>query len=207
MKNYFLILILFINYSCNAQNKSLMVPEIDNRFERFDSFKYDSLYKKNSNYIKDTLNNGTYIEMNVANYGKSYSITTKDSYYTITKVYYPNGIIKTKGVSNNTETFQVGIWYEFDEEGKLVKEIDYDKPYKFTFEDILKFCEKEKIEIRKGPILQSTGWYNEISRSIENGQPIWRIEHLKKTNLIEIIKLDGVTGKVLGTETYDYINN
>ena len=206
MKKYIVFLILIMITSCNAQNKSLMIPEIDNKFEIFDNFKYNNFKNNTSNTASIKLENGAYIEMIKVKSGSAYYETNSESYFKITKDYYPNGIIKSKGISANIGTFQKGIWYEFDEEGKLIKEIDYDKPFKFTFEDILKFCEKENIEIKKGPILQN-GWHNRIFRSVENAQPIWSIEHLKKRDLVEIIKLDGINGKILGKETYEYINN
>lgn len=205
MKKYIFLLILVIVTSCNAQNKSLMTPEIDNKFERFDSIRFNLSTKENPNILRDFQPNGNYIEMSVSKSGKYYLEYYKDSYFMISKSYHLNGNIKKKGIAFN-DFFSKGIWYEFDEEGKLIKEIDYDEPFKFTFEDVLKFCEKQNIKIEKGPISQN-GWHNLISREIENGKPVWKIEYLKKTNLIEIIKLDGITGKVLGAETYDYINN
>ncbi|SHH06791.1 toxin-antitoxin system YwqK family antitoxin [Chryseobacterium vrystaatense] len=207
MKKYVFILVLAINISCNAQNKPLMIPEIDNKFEKFDSVKFNESKKQNPNVLREFLYNGTYIEKDQGTYGKGYLATSPNSYYTITKIYYPNGNIKSKGISLNTGTFKKGVWYEFDEQGNLIKETDYDKPFTFTFEDILKFCEKHGIKINKGPILQNTGWHNDIFRDIQNGHPIWRIEYLKKADLVEVIKIDGVTGKVLETSSYGYINN
>ncbi|WP_336961176.1 hypothetical protein [Chryseobacterium contaminans] len=206
MKKFFL-LILLVNISCNAQNNLPMEPKIDNRFEKFDSIKFNNSNKKNPYVLRELLNDGTYIELDQGSYGKGYIETPLNSYYMITKIYYPTGNIKSKGLSNNTETFKKGIWYEFDEQGNLIKETDYDKPFIFTFENILNFCKNKGIKIDKGPILQSTGWHNLISRKIENDKPIWEIEHLKKSNLVEIIKLDGITGKIIGTSTYKYINN
>ncbi|KFF24362.1 hypothetical protein IW16_21070 [Chryseobacterium vrystaatense] len=184
-----------------------MIPEIDNKFEKFDSVKYNSRSNLDSRVLRENKLDGCYLEMDKDNTYGWYGMTLKDSYYRITKIYYPNGNIKKKGLSANTGNFQKGVWYEFDEQGNLIKETDYDKPFTFTFEDILKFCEKHRIKINKGPILQSTGWHNDIFRDIQNGKPIWRIEHLKKTNLVEVIKIDGVTGKVLETSSYGYINN
>ena len=206
MKKYIIALILLMNFSCNAQKNTLMTPEIDNKFEKFDNIYYNTIYNKDIYLAYQKLENGTYIEMDQSKSMKSYVETPSESYYRITKIYYPNGNIKSKGISANTGRFRKGIWYEFDERENLVKEVDYDQPFKFTFEDILKFCEKENIKIDKGPILQN-GWHNEISRKIDNGHPVWKIEYLKKRNLVEIIKLDGITGKILGTETYEYINN
>ena len=103
--------------------------------------------------------------------------------------------------------FQKGIWYEFDEQGNLIKEMDYDKPFKFTFEDIVKFCERENIPLTKGPIMQSTGFHTTIRRSVENNKAIWQIEWLKKPDIIEKILIDGVTGEVISKKDMKYINN
>ncbi|SHM25245.1 MORN repeat variant [Chryseobacterium contaminans] len=194
-------------FSCKSQNIKDILPTIDSKFEVFDTILYKKLYNKNPSYPSETLDNGSYLEMNVANYGKSYSMTLQNSYYTLTKVYFPNGNIKTKGISNNTESLQIGIWYEFDENGKLIKEIDYDKPYKFTFEDILKFCEKEGIPLTKGPVLQSTGFHTTITRRIEKEKPIWEIEWKKKFNIVESIILDGTSGKIISRRESEFINN
>ncbi|OCA80077.1 hypothetical protein BBH99_16800 [Chryseobacterium contaminans] len=182
------------------------MPKIDNKFEKFDQDHYNKIYKKDIYLAYDKLSDGTYIEMDQSKNMKSYVETPLNSYYRITKIYYTNGNIKSKGLSSNTGYFQKDIWYEFDEQGNLIKETDYDKPFKFTFEDILKFCEKENIEIKKGPISQS-GWHNIISRKIETDKPIWKIERLKRSDLVEIITLDGITGKVIKRETEEYLNN
>lgn len=179
-----------------------MLPTVDNKFEKFDSDKIES-----SDVLREFLPNGNYVEINIANSGKYYSETFKDSYYMISKSYYPNGNIKSKGIGFNGDGFQISTWYEFDEKGKLIKEIDYDKPYKFTFEDILKFCEKEGISLTKGPVLQSTGFHTTITRRIEKEKPIWEIEWKKKFNVVESIILDGTSGKVISRRESEFINN
>lgn len=206
MIKYLFLLILLANISCNAQKNKLMIPEVDNKLEKFDSIKFSNEADIKFQILRKTEQDGSYIEMSQSKSMKSYVETPLNSYYRITKIYYTNGNIKSKGLSSNTGYFQKGIWYEFDEQGNLVKEVDYDKPFKFTFEDILKFCEKENIEIKKGPISQS-GWHNIISRKIETDKPIWKIERLKFSDLVEIITLDGITGKVIKRETEEYLNN
>lgn len=37
-----------------------------------------------------------------------------------------------KGLIVNNGNALIGTWYEFNEQGKLIKEIHYDKNYKFT---------------------------------------------------------------------------
>lgn len=209
MKNIFLIVFLLLINSCKSQNSTIMIPTVDNKFEKFDEI----IYKKNkttqSSSVSINLPDGKYIEMINVNSGAAYYETAKDSYFTIVKDFYKNFNIKFKGVGINSNPlgYKKGIWYEFDESGKLIKEIDYDKPFKFTFEDILKFCEKENITVEKGPILQSTGWHTTISRGLENNHPYWSIEWLKKPDVLEKITLDGITGKVVSRTERQYINN
>jgi hypothetical protein len=103
--------------------------------------------------------------------------------------------------------FTKGIWYYFDESGKLIQEIDEDKPYKFTFDDVLQFCRKNGIKVNKG--YEDTWEYpgnmtaTNILRECFEGSCWWRIAY-KIPNGVEtdeeIIKLDGVTGKVISKE-------
>ncbi|REC46839.1 toxin-antitoxin system YwqK family antitoxin [Chryseobacterium pennipullorum] len=202
MKKIVFFLSLMIVVSCKSQNKKDILPSVDNKFEKFDSNKI-----KDSDVLREFLSNGNYIEINAANSGKYYQETFKDSYYMISKSYYPNGNIKSKGAGFNGDGFQIGKWYEFDEKGNLIKEVDYDKPYKFTFEDILMFCEKEGISLTKGPVLQSTGFHTTIIRRVEKEKPVWVIEWRKKSNVLETITLDGTTGKVISRRDSEYINN
>lgn len=205
MKEYPSLFVFIVIISCNAQNNLPMEPKIDNQFEKFDSIFCEELSKKNTNNIM--LSDGSHVEILKLKESRYFN-TPNDSYFTIVKLYYENLNIKKKGLGFNVGpfAFKKGPWYEFDEKGNLVNEINYDKPFKYTFEDIVRFCEERNIKIIKGFIPQS-GWYNKISRSIENGHPVWEIEHLKKSDLVEIIKLDGITGKILSTSTYKYINN
>ncbi|WFB67220.1 hypothetical protein [Chryseobacterium sp. WX] len=200
---------LFTQFQSQELQKT-MIPKISNKFEKFDIDKFSKSTKKETDVVREFLPNGNYIEMSMANSGKYYTESYKDSYFMISKSYYISGNIKDKGIMFNVPwgaPFQKGIWYGFDENGKLIKEIDCDKPYKYTFEDILKFCEKEAIPITKGPVLKSTGFHTIISRRIENEKPIWEIEWLKKSNRVENIILDGISGKVISRRESEFINN
>lgn len=215
------LLLLFCLQSCKSQttqnNKlennikkdSIMYPIVTKDFETFDNYRYENRKDKNTSVLREFLQDGTYIELDGLGDIKQSWETPKDSYFKISKYYYKNKNIKNKGLGFNSGGFPKGIWYEFDEQGNLIKEIDYDKYYKFTFEDILKFCEREKIKVDKGPILQSTGFHTDILReysSISN-QATWTIEWLKETDTIQTIKIDGTTGQVLSRTDGHYINN
>ncbi|MET3025558.1 hypothetical protein ABXT06_02665 [Flavobacterium sp. UW10123] len=211
-----LFLLTGILSNCTAQNTTKskekkiskeMIPTIDKNFEVFDSQKFNNSKKENPYVLREFLSDGNYLELDQGSYGKGYKLTPKNSFYQILKLYYKNGNIKIKGVGFNGNGFHVGTWYEFDESGNVIKETDYDKPYQFTFEEIVKFCENEKIPLQKGPILQSTGYHTVIRRNFNSEGSWWQIEWLKKPNTIEIITLDGNTGKVLKRQEAEYTNN
>ncbi|WP_426477422.1 hypothetical protein ACP3T3_19645 [Chryseobacterium sp. CBSDS_008] len=207
MKKLFLFLSFLFLISCKSQNKNMNIPTVDNSFEKFD-FSVMNKYPKNSlGDVKLFLDNGNYLNITKTNDKIYYIETFKDSYSQLYKAYYKNGNIKSKGMGFNGDAFQKGIWYEFDESGKLIKKTDYDQPFKFTFEDIVKFCVKENIPLTKGPVIQSTGFHTMIRRSAENQQPIWEIEWLKKPDVVETIIVDGISDKVISRKEAKYINN
>ncbi|CAH0282444.1 hypothetical protein SRABI04_04094 [Chryseobacterium sp. Bi04] len=183
-----------------------MLPLIDNHSEIFNANKFPDIDKlENVNKKTDS----GFIEIMKNKTNISYKFTPNNSLFKIVKVYYLNNIIQTKGITLNLpwSTFLKGTWYEFDEKGNLIKEVDYDKPYKFSFEDILKFCMKEGIPLTKGLVLQSTGFHTIITRRIENEKPIWEIEWLKKPSLVENIILDGISGKEISRKESKFTNN
>ena len=55
------------------------------------------------------------------------------------------------------------MWYEYDTNGKLIKEINYDEGYKYSFEDVLLFCKLKKIAVIEGDIRKlKGGFYTQI---------------------------------------------
>lgn len=183
------------------------MPKIDKNFEHFDDTKFSST--KEDDVLTEHRKDGSYAEYHKSKESRAYKETPADSYYTATKIYYANGNIREKGITFNANDVQLGIWYEFDNSGKIIKEIDYEKSFKFKFEDVLEFCRKEKIPVDKGPVLQSTGYHTTINK-IENPQTagaFWEIRWLKKPDLEEIIKLDGKTGEIISRKEQHFINN
>jgi hypothetical protein len=85
-----------------------------------------------------------------------------DSYLAIYKAYYLNGYIKAKGVISLTfDNF--GEWYYYDRSGKLTEKTDWDKLYKFTFDDVLAFCKQEGISVQKENPLFCTPFFGQES--------------------------------------------
>jgi hypothetical protein len=192
----------------NIKKDTMIYPIVTKDFETFNQFQYENRKDKNTSVLREFLEDGTYLEVDGLGDIKQSWETPKYSFFKISKYYYKNKNIKNKGLGFNSGGFPKGTWYEFDEKGNLIKEIDYDKNYKFTFEDILNFCEKENIRVDKGPILQSTGFHTRIYRDRPYlGKNNWGISWLKKVDIIEDIVIDGTTGKVLSRTDRGYENN
>lgn len=217
MTRYVLIFLLITGMACNAQitnqtkqtkGKNMNTPVVTKDFEKFDSALFNSRKDKSDNVLRATQPDGSYLEMTVWDGGMGYSLTPKTSYYMLQKVYYKdNGNIKAKGLYFNNGFLQLGTWYEFDETGKLVREVNYDKDYRMKLEDVLRFCEQEGIKVDRGPILQSTGYHTKIRRSGNTQGRTWSIEWLKQPETIEKVLLDDATGKVLNRTEIHYTNN
>lgn len=191
-------------------DKMNTITDIDKNFEKFDIewlvknatakypmgkiFSYE--YKKKDNfsiYMGGDESGGYY-------YLKFFN----DSYFSIVKEYYPNGNIKEKGWhfnQQNTNGFKKGIWYYFNESGELINEINHDEPFKFTAEDVFRFCEKEHIVLEKGdkPYAEY-GFHTEIRKELKYNDYkncVWIIRRQINGGENEQIVLDGISGKVL----------
>ena len=205
-------------------------PIISKEFETFDFETYEERPPENpelggyreSHYTK-RLSNGIVTQMDVAGEGMGggfyHHIYYPNSYFRVFRHYYPNGNIKEKGLTY-VQGFDKGVWYKFDETGKLIKETDYDKPFEFTFEDILKFCEKHNIYVEKGyessdPTRDVQGMerymITYIYRNCFEEACQWEIEYIEKVPKTEFdyiqvnIILDGKTGKIISKEQKPYL--
>lgn len=205
---YTIVLLLNIN-SCKAQNiktmdNDIIIPEVTKEFEKFDIDYY------NENKIDDEIkkyNEKTNTLDVFLNYADGYSKTTyheKSSFYSV-RNYFLNSFIEIKGIrfSNGSE---YGIWYEFDEEGKLVKEINTDEGYDYGWEEILAYCDKNEIVLTKG-YPKRGGIQTEIYKNEEEGKKIWTISYYNhKKDLHLQVTLDGVTGKELNKKELEFVD-
>ena len=181
-------------------------PIVTDEFEVFDEALYQSMEKDVLGNVHKFLKDGTYFEIWKGKNDYIYNYFPFNSYFFMSKKFYmSNGYIMRKGI-NYVRGFAKGCWYEFDEKGILVKTIDYDAPFTFSFEDILAYCKAHRIEVTKG--YQRIGFHNRIHRFVnDDGSCYWVIKHLKRNDLIEAIYLDGKTGKELKRQDIKYHNN
>lgn len=141
-----------------------------------------------------TLEDGTKIRQ--IDFGNYYAEDIKytDSPYEIRKAYYKNnGFLWVKG--KKFYGFEIGIWREYNPAGELTKETDYNKPYKFSVEDLIK---KMKDEYHIDILHNSLHIY--ISRyTNELGAKYDVCIHLKENKYSDMkcFIIDGTTGKTI----------
>ena len=163
MKEILIISLMFIVFSCKPQNEKQTEVEKIKHYEMEDKQKYNKLVNKEF----ETFDIKKFYENNEDGIGKTYELTNNikieesagengswfvynelinNSLYNIYKEFYQSGKIKSKG-QKFKDDFKIGIWYEFDENGKLIKETDLDKPFKITIEDIIEFLKKNEADL------------------------------------------------------------
>lgn len=207
---------LFLN-SCNGQdnNKSEQKKvsktiKKEKTMEKFDIKRFEE---------KKSLEDGTYIytdangneireikdETSVFENGKFTTktkmqgylvdINVKNSLFDIKKAFYPNGTLKVIG-SQFHGGFSNGIWKEYDGKGALIKETDYDLPYKnYPWIKVEEFLKTKNVNF-KDPLTV-------VSRdTTQHNTPMWYLEwdtgkkNLEMFQIIQNVEIDANTGKI-----------
>lgn len=105
---------------------------------------------------------------------------------------------KTKTIHAYGKSFYhcfVGTDKEFNINGLLVKQIDWDKPYKFSIEDLIK-----KIKNELNIDLMDISKKIDVTRS-EQPKPVYTIMVPQKpSRILRWIKVDGTTGEIMSDE-------
>ncbi len=192
---YILIFMLFNN--CKAQDNSTNILKmktfnIKEYKKRKTNSSYDGYYLKDSTYIRQFDAGGDGIHTNYIEI-----VTYPDKVFQEYRVFHHNGKTKICGLKFFND-FEKGMWKEYDESGNLIKETDYDAPYKFTWENILKIIKERKLD------MDAYGF--EVTRSFGFGKqketkedPFWAITYNKSEEnmLLGVIIIDGITGKII----------
>ena len=125
----------------------------------------------------------------------------------IHKIYHNNLKIKSKYLAFPYKIWtgvRVGVGYEFDENGEFLREVDYNDGYKFTYLDVIKYCEENQMQVNTLERAPGTA----VWKVTEQGKKAWCIRYrysgrkMGTTPGIFIIDkfLDGETGEVLRTK-------
>ncbi|WP_143273710.1 hypothetical protein [Aquimarina sp. MAR_2010_214] len=193
MKTLFVILAL-IQIGCNAQNKetnSVTNEKNNNQNKAMETFDIDT-YNKNKdqaeNYIF-TLDDGTKVTQFGNQESGYYEYSRKqNSFFEKRKSFYASGKLKIDGTMY-FNSYQKGIWNYYDEQENLEKTIDYDQPFTYTWDDILKFVKEKKIDLSKNT--------TRISRTTEGVIPTWGITWHYDSGRLKSITINGKTGEIV----------
>ncbi|KPH14667.1 hypothetical protein [Chryseobacterium sp. ERMR1:04] len=209
MREVFLIMILFVLSSCDGQNKkNLSSDKIDtlnnplkkDTMERFNLYKYKNLPTDDMGFYKMT--NGDLVQLieKSDKHGYAERINLNGSSLGVYKEYdMSNILIKTGDFFYQTN---VGKWKEFNEKGNLIKEIDYEKPYKFAINDLI-----EKIKKEYQINLEDKSEGSAAGRTLKDGVFYYEVFLKYKTGeqKMEYLLIDGTTGKTVLKSDYHVI--
>jgi len=198
-----IIILVGLGFFTQCQSQELqetMIPKISNEFEKIT---IQNSKKKEDDRCIETPEGRKEI-FSASKGGYRLSIYYENSFYKSDKFYYKNGYIKNKSLSFNMGS-PVGILYHFDKAGKLIKEENTDEGYSFTPEKVVKYCEKNKIELPKE--YHESGFYTRIRKDVLNGKKVWVIEYLNSDRDIQKVTLDGQSGTELEKKVIPFVSS
>ena len=119
----------------------------------------------------------------------------KGWFYTY-KEFYGNGNLKVKGDSFKKGGFRSGIWVEFDDSARMIKQINYDEPFIINLDSLLKILKREKIPF------SIEDKYNEITREVIDGKAVWYVDWRIIPNRIETVTIEDQRGIIINRDFY-----
>jgi len=146
-------------------------------------------------HVPQSTNNVQQVEIGLNGYYER--ITNTKSRYGEYREYFQNGKLKQEGLFFND--FMIGIHRIYDKNGKLVDRIDFNKPFPFSIENLIrKIKNKYKIDIADPDkhifLSRSTNpsSHYDVAIDIEDSSGLQRW-----------LKVDGVTGRILSDTTIE----
>ncbi|MEO8236490.1 MAG: hypothetical protein ABI576_00180 [Flavobacterium sp.] len=137
MKKIIIAILLLLTASCKSQTENITDRNKTKTMEKFNTEKYKNL-PINPETGLQILPNGDDVEILKGSNNKGFveRINKANTPYIFFKSFYDNGNLQAEGVSIYGTI--INKHKEFDEKGHLIKEIDYNKDYKFSIEDLQK---------------------------------------------------------------------
>ncbi len=161
--------------------------------DTFDIEKFNRL-EKGGEY-RDTLKDGTIVRRISSDIDfAEFETPPPPSILEIFRSFYLNGKLKSKGLYYPNDV-ELGVWQEYDEEGNLIKEEDYDEDYEYSFEDLLKFIYRRDIDL-----------FDEYT-SIRRSDGIWKVAYVQGKGYpkhIHDVTIDGKTGKIISDHKNEF---
>ena len=204
-------LILVTVISCGQRTEGYAEVEevamtVDKQLVRFDIAGFQKKIEQNDSY-QEYVNED---EDTVQQFGDSVTgyvekIIPKSGYFTVYRKFFPDGALKSSGEIYTYDEFKKGVWVEYDEDGALLSEEDFDKPFTFGFEDVLDYTSANAIDLKeRGTTLHR--WVDE-----EDG-PVWSLSWNSGDMqgdyfVIRNLKINGLTGEVTEGQDSQWLDN
>ena len=169
MKKIIYLSLLLLLTNCKAQHNNIKNTKI----KTFDIATFEKNKDERNEFLIITKDD-TQIKQTVWQFGYEEIVIPNNSLiYTYNK-YYKNGKLKLTGDFFPND-FEKGIWKEYDEQGNLIKETNYDAPYKFTWENVLDFIKMRDIDMtsRQFQVIRSFDFGN--FDEAKKDKPYWAI--------------------------------
>lgn len=164
---YILGVVFFVSCSfSNRQNNNSSQFKNDNNMDTIEIFDIEN-FRKNAigntyEFVSDGISiaqhkrNGCYLEER---------IYSDNIFFQTDKTFNEKGILAIEGTRYRySESFHIGIWKYYDQEGKLVREENYGN---FDWNKILDIAEQYKIDL--------ADQYTKLVRHIEISSPYWEL--------------------------------
>ncbi len=209
MKNILLIYLAFAFHSCKSQNEDqkeiekIKINKMDKQhqynnlvtdeFETFNVKRFDENKNIAEDYIYVIPEGPSIREFGDQESGYFSEATFKKSLFTIAKVFYTNSNIKSKGPKFKDDC-EIGIWYDFDEKGELIKKTDLDEPFKIKLEDVLAFLKNNDADLYSNTTSVNR-FYDEVIK-----KNIWNLRYsgkYKENIGMFIINIDDESAEVI----------
>ena len=159
MKTFYLYTLLLLSLGCKAQEFDLRDMkrfdekvfkdwEVDTQYVQI--YDWDRFLKKRDERVR-IIKTDSFIQVEVSNIANPYKKKYKYD-------------IRTKRLILQSYFFydcQIGIWKDWSKKGKLIKEVDYDEPYKLSVKDIITLVnQKFSIDLLDMNLLLNVDRYN-----------------------------------------------
>ena len=206
------ILLSFKSFSVVKQQ--VIYPPLDSHFETFDHELFEMVKKLDKDYegiepdgtdiASAILPDGTYLYIDNSSKSNGYYYMKEIppySYFTVAKSYDKRGYITKKGLLGVPLNWKKGKWYYFNSNRQLEKIVDYDAPFKFTFEEVEAFCLSKGMKLRRG--YRSGGALIQRIYVPEASYNCWKIIY-RESLMYDEYCLDLQTGEILSYRQYKY---
>ncbi len=189
-----LMLLALCQTNCSSRQK-----HIKQNMERF-NIEYFERHAVDDEQT-ETIDDGSVITRLRYAYGFTERIVPRGGYFDTYKEFHPNGNLRTKGLVFKKGGFKAGKWPEYEENGSLEKETNYDAPYKLDVAQVLDMVRQRKISF------SMTDSYSKINRNILKGTPTWVVEWKEQPSRMERLFIEDATARVVKQDFYQFVDN